>query len=74
MSAEGLHDELELDAGAALLVDSLSPSEASRFYTLLEQARTAETDDIDTAVDAMVSAIPSVARGRIRRMLRRDGR
>jgi hypothetical protein len=66
---EGLDDALRLDADAALLVDSLTPAEARRFATLLDEARTAETAAVHGAVDAMMSAIPPPVRGRVRRIV-----
>ncbi len=77
-AVEGLHEELGLQdrsrEGAALLVDSLSPAEATRLFTLLEEARAVESADVDAAVDAMVAAIPPPVRGRVRRVLQRDDR
>lgn len=71
---EDLHEHLGLHGDAALLVDSLSPAEAERLSTLLEQARAIESADVDAGVDAMVAAIPPVVRGRVRRVLQRDDR
>jgi mRNA-degrading endonuclease toxin of MazEF toxin-antitoxin module len=73
-AVEGLYEELTLQGDAALLVDSLSPVEASRLRTRLEEARAAEAADVDTAVDAMVAAIPPPVRGRVRKVLQRDDR
>lgn len=74
-AAEGLHEELGLDdeqSDATLLLDSLSPAEAKRLHTLLEEARAVEAADVDAAVDAMVAAIPPPVRGRVRKVLQRD--
>lgn len=71
---EGLHEELEPEDGAALLIDSLAPTEGSRLYRLLAEARATEAADVSTAVDAMVSAIPPVVRRRVRSVLHRGGR
>ena len=68
---EGLHEELEPDEGAALLIDSLAPKEGTQLYRLLAEARAVETADVSTAVDAMVAAIPPVVRGRVRKVLHR---
>jgi hypothetical protein len=68
---EGLHEELEPDEGAALLIDSLAPKEGRLLYGLLAEARAVEAADVSTAVDAMVAAIPAVVRGRVRRVLHR---
>jgi len=65
----GLDDELDLDAEAALLVDSLSPAEAERLAVLLEEARATQTVDVHAALDGMVAAIPPGVRGRIRKVL-----
>jgi hypothetical protein len=73
-AVEGLYEELTLRGDAALLVDSLSPTEANRLRTLLEEARAVEAAEVDAAVDAMVSAIPSPVRGRVRKVLQRDAR
>ncbi len=77
-AVEGLHEELGLAAGgredAALLVDSLSPAEARRLLTLLDEARAVEAADVDAGVDSMVAAIPPPVRGRVRKILRRDQR
>lgn len=73
-AVEGLHEELGLQGDAALLVDSLSPVEASRLRTRLEEARAAESGDVATAVDAMVAAIPPPVRGRVRKVLQRGER
>jgi hypothetical protein len=72
--AERLHEELGLGDGAALLVDSLTPAESDRLARLLDEARALEAADVDAGVDAMVAAIPPVVRGRVRRVLSRDGR
>lgn len=72
--AETLHEELALDDAAALLVDSLTPAEAGRLAALLEEARAAETADVDAGVDAMVADIPWPVRGRVRRVLQREER
>jgi len=69
--AEGLHEELEPDEGAALLIDSLTVKEGQRLYGLLAQARAVEAADVSTAVDALVAAIPPVLRGRVRKVLHR---
>lgn len=66
---EGLDVELQLDADAALLVDSLAPAELRRLSGLLDEARAIEAADVDAAVDAMVSAIPPVVRGRVRKIV-----
>ena len=71
---EGLHEELEPQEGAALLIDSLAPTEGLRLYGLLADARAVEAADISTAVDKMVAAIPPVVRGRIRKVLHRGDR
>jgi hypothetical protein len=71
---EGLHAELDPVEGAALLIDSLAPREARRLYGLLADARTVEADDVSSAVDAMVAAIPPVVRGRVRKVLHRGDR
>ncbi|HEX2174847.1 MAG TPA: hypothetical protein VHG70_02960 [Nocardioidaceae bacterium] len=75
-AVEALHEDLTLQeaerSDAALLVDSLSPAEARRLHTLLEEARAVEAGDVDSAVDAMVAAIPPLLRGRVRRVLQRD--
>jgi hypothetical protein len=68
---EGLHEELTLPEEAALLVDSLSPAEAGRLYRLLVEARASEAADVDSGIDAMVSAIPPPVRGRVRKVLQR---
>jgi hypothetical protein len=73
-AVEGLHEELILQGDAALLVDSLSPTEARRLSTLLDEARALEDAEVDAAVGAMVSAIPSPLRGRVRKVLQRDAR
>ncbi len=65
----GLDDELDLDAEAVLLVDSLSPAEADRLAVLLEEARATQTVDVHAALDGMVSAIPPGVRGRVRKVL-----
>ncbi|MGH3316388.1 MAG: hypothetical protein ACRDO0_09625 [Nocardioidaceae bacterium] len=65
----GLDDELDLDAEAALLVDSLSPAEAGRLAVLLEEARATQTVDVHAALDGMVAAIPPGVRGRVRKVL-----
>ena len=65
----GLDDELDLDAEAALLVDSLSPAEAGRLADLLEEARATQTVDVHAALDGMVAAIPPGVRGRVRKVL-----
>jgi hypothetical protein len=71
---EGLHEELAPEEAAGLLIDSLSPQEGTRLYRLLAEARAVEAEAVSTAVDAMVSAIPPVVRGRIRKVLHRgDG-
>jgi hypothetical protein len=67
--AAELDDELDLDAEAALLVDSLSPAEAERLAVLLEEARATQTVDVHTALDGMVAAIPPGVRGRVRKVL-----
>ena len=71
---EGLHEELEREEGAALLIDSLAPTEGLRLYGLLADARGVEAADLSTAVDKMVAAIPPVVRGRIRKVLHRGDR
>lgn len=75
-AVEDLHEELALHeerhGAAALLVDTLSPAEAERVATLLAAARRIESADVAVAVDAMVAAIPSVVRGRVRKVLQRD--
>jgi hypothetical protein len=75
-AVEGLHEDLRLQeaerSDAALLVDSLSPAEARRLHTLLEEARAVEAADVASGVDAMVAAIPPPLRGRVRRVLQRD--
>jgi hypothetical protein len=71
---EGLHEELEPEEGAALLIDSLAPMEGTRLYRLLAEARAAESADVSTAADAMVAAIPPVVRGRVRKVLHRGDR
>jgi hypothetical protein len=71
--SETLYAVLDLDDEAGLLVDSLSPAEAKRLADLLSEARTAEAAEVDAGVDAMVAAIPSVVRGRVRKVLQRDG-
>lgn len=65
----GLDDELDLDAEAALLVDSLSPDEAGRLAVLLQEARATQTVDVHAALDGMVAAIPPGVRGRVRKVL-----
>jgi hypothetical protein len=67
--AAELDAELDLDAEAALLVDSLSPAEAERLAVLLEEARATQTVDVHTALDGMVAAIPPGVRGRVRKVL-----
>jgi hypothetical protein len=71
---DGLHEQLDLHGEAALLVDSLSPAEEDRLSRCLAQARALEADEVASAVDAMVSAIPPVVRGRVRKVLQRDAR
>jgi hypothetical protein len=71
---EGLHEELTPQGEAALLLDSLSPTEGRQLYALLEEARTIEAADVHAAVDAMVAAIPPVVRGRVRKVLQRGSR
>jgi hypothetical protein len=77
-AAEGLEETLGLreprHEAAALLVDSLSPAEGRRLHTLLDEARAIEAADVDAAVDAMVAAIPSPVRGRVRKVLQRGDR
>lgn len=68
-----LYAVLDLDDEAGLLVDSLSPAEAKRLADLLAEARTTEAAEVDAGIDAMVAAIPSVVRGRVRKVLQRDG-
>ena len=70
---ERLHDELDLDADAALLVDTLSPAEAGRLSALLHDARAAEAADVAEGLDAIVATVPAFARAQIRRVLG-DGR
>jgi hypothetical protein len=65
----GLDDELDLDAEAALLVDSLSPDEAGRLAVLLQEARATQTVDVHAALDGMFAAIPPGVRGRVRKVL-----
>jgi hypothetical protein len=71
---DGLHEQLELHGEAALLVDSLSPAEEARLSLCLAQARALESDEVASAVDAMVSALPPGVRGRVRKVLQRDAR
>ncbi len=71
---DGLHEELEPEEGAALLIDSLSPQEGTRLHRLLAEARAVEAADVSTAVDAMVGAIPPGVRGRVRKALHRGAR
>jgi hypothetical protein len=71
---EGLHEELEPEEDAALLIDSLAAKEGTRLYRLLAEARAVEAADVSTAVDAMVAAIPPVVRGRVRKVLHRGDR
>jgi hypothetical protein len=66
--AERLHEELRLDDAAALLVDTLSPAEAQRLCALVGEAA-----EVHAGVDAVVAALPAVARGRVGKLLR-DGR
>jgi hypothetical protein len=71
---EGLHEELEPEEDAALLVDSLAPTEGRRLHSLLAEARAAEAAEVSAAVDAMVGAIPPVVRARVRKVLQRGDR
>jgi hypothetical protein len=71
---DGLHEQLDLYGEAALLVDSLSPDEEARLGRCLARARALESDEVASAVDAMVAAIPPVLRGRVRKVLQRGAR
>ncbi len=69
-SDQWLHDELDLDAEASFLVDTLSPAEAGRMRALLETARDAHADRVDESVERSLSLIPGLLRGRVRKVLR----
>jgi hypothetical protein len=71
--ADALHDELELDPEAALLVDTLGPAEARRLRALVDHARTAEVAEVARGIEALLAAVPRFARGWARTLLR-DGR
>lgn len=67
---ERLHDDLVPGPEAALLVDSLSATEADTLHALLVRSRESESADVHYSVDAILGSLPSVLRSRVGKALR----